>query len=295
MRKISLFMCLIAFLLQSCEGPYGPDGYNAYGYNRMGYDRYGYDKNGYDSLGRPRPAGTPIPNLNIGTTDGVKETQEVEKKEKRSEEVVFGTGFAVCNGEYVLTAFHVIENADTSSITVEFPGSEPISAIVSKRSFLNDVALLKLEKPASSYLTFADPYATKLGQEVYTLGFPAMNVLGKAVKYTDGTVTSLTGIVDETSWMQVSVPTQPGSSGGPLLDTSGNIVGMIRSKPDAELFKRWVGTIPENVTWAIKAVHIIPIMPAQCMPSGFHNVSVSGKSIEETEKAVCIVTVKKKQ
>lgn len=286
MRKVSVFVCLLAFLVLSCEGPYGPDGYNAYGYNILGYDQYGYDKKGYDSWGRLRPQGVPTPS---GAKKAVVEEKEGAEKEAS------GTGFAICNGEYVLTAFHVIRDANAAAITVEFAGGKPIPATVSKRSFLNDVALLKLEKPASNYLTFADLYATKLGQQVYTLGYPAAAILGKAIKYNDGTITSLSGLLDETSWVQVSVPTQPGNSGGPLLDTSGNIVGMINSKAATEPFKQLVGTIPENVTWAVKAVHIVPILPAQCMPAMSPNTPASAKSIEEAERAVCLVRVKKRE
>ncbi len=279
MRRLVVSVCLLVFLVLGCEGPYGPDGYNAHGYNRMGYDKYGYDKKGYDSWGRGRPEGTPKPSA---------VTKSVAEKD------VFGTGFAICSGEYVLTAFHVIQDANTASITVEFPGGKPVPATVSKRSFLNNVALLHLEKPAPSFLKFADPRFTKLGQTVYTLGYPAINVLGKETKYTDGTITSLSGIVDETSWLQVSVPTQPGSSGGPLLDTSGRIIGMIISKATVEFFKELVGTIPENVTWAVKAAHIVPILPAHCTPTkSYSGEGWTKKSIEETEKAVCLVRVKK--
>ena len=54
-------------------------------------------------------------------------------------------------------------------------------------------------------------------------------------------------------YLQISAPVQPGNSGGPLLDASGHLVGIVTSKLNAANVARYTGDIPQNVNFAIKA------------------------------------------
>jgi S1-C subfamily serine protease len=69
---------------------------------------------------------------------------------------------------------------------------------------------------------------------------------------TTGIVSSLSGILNDTRYLQISAPIQPGNSGGPLLDTSGYVVGVVAEKLNALKFAKATGEIPENINFAIK-------------------------------------------
>ena len=69
---------------------------------------------------------------------------------------------------------------------------------------------------------------------------------------TTGIVSSLSGIRNDTRFLQISAAVQPGNSGGPLFDTSGQIVGVVTGKLDALRMVASTGDIPENVNFAIK-------------------------------------------
>lgn len=69
---------------------------------------------------------------------------------------------------------------------------------------------------------------------------------------TTGIVSSLGGVFNDTRFLQISAAVQPGNSGGPLLDTSGQIVGMVAAKINALRFAKATGNIPENINFAIK-------------------------------------------
>jgi S1-C subfamily serine protease len=69
---------------------------------------------------------------------------------------------------------------------------------------------------------------------------------------TTGIVSSLSGLLNDTRFLQISAAVQPGNSGGPLLDTGGLIVGMVAAKINALKFVRATGNIPENINFAIK-------------------------------------------
>ena len=58
---------------------------------------------------------------------------------------------------------------------------------------------------------------------------------------------------DDSRYLQISAPVQPGNSGGPLLDASGHVAGIVTGKLDAVLAARFFGDIPQNVNFALKA------------------------------------------
>jgi hypothetical protein len=77
--------------------------------------------------------------------------------------------------------------------------------------------------------------------------------LASTVSLSEGIISSLAGLHDDSRYLQISAPVQPGNSGGPLLDTSGHIVGIVSGKLDAMLVQNYVGDIPQNVNFAIKS------------------------------------------
>ncbi len=81
------------------------------------------------------------------------------------------------------------------------------------------------------------------------MGYPLGDLLGTGIKLTTGNISSLTGLADDTTRLQMSAPVQPGNSGGPLLDTSGNIVGVVYARVEKSLS----GRLTQNVNLAIKA------------------------------------------
>jgi S1-C subfamily serine protease len=69
---------------------------------------------------------------------------------------------------------------------------------------------------------------------------------------TTGIVSSLSGLFNDTRFLQISAPIQPGNSGGPLLDINGHVVGVVSEKINAMTFAKATGDIPENISFAIK-------------------------------------------
>ena len=61
------------------------------------------------------------------------------------------------------------------------------------------------------------------------------------------------GIVRTRCYVVLDAPTQPGNSGGPLLDQAGNVVGVVTAKMNAVKMAKHTGDIPQNVNFALKA------------------------------------------
>ena len=79
-------------------------------------------------------------------------------------------------------------------------------------------------------------------------GFPLSQLLASTGNVTTGIVTALAGLRDDPHQIQISAPVQPGNSGGPVLDASGHLIGVVVSKLNAAL-----GDVSQNVNFAIKA------------------------------------------
>jgi serine protease Do len=89
----------------------------------------------------------------------------------------------------------------------------------------------------------------ELGNTVFTIGYPNPVMQGLEPKYTDGRISSRAGMMDDEAFYQISVPVQPGNSGGPLIDMeSGWAVGVITLRLD----RTADGRTADNVSYALK-------------------------------------------
>jgi serine protease Do len=95
---------------------------------------------------------------------------------------------------------------------------------------LNDIAILKVNitlKPIPFNIITINK---DIGSNVFTLGFPYVQSMGKDVKLTNGIINSSSGFENDTRYYQFSAEIQPGNSGGPLFDSDGNVVGLVSAK-----------------------------------------------------------------
>jgi hypothetical protein len=160
-----------------------------------------------------------------------------------------GSGFFISGDGYLLTNFHVIE--DASKIVVQAKG-KTFPARVVKADAANDIALLKVTG-SFQLLPVATSRSTKLGDDVFTIGFPNVDVQGVEPKLTKGDISSLGGIQDDPRYFQVSLPIQPGNSGGPLVNQFGNVIGIVSAKLNDLAMLKATGSLPQNVGYALKA------------------------------------------
>jgi Trypsin-like peptidase domain len=85
------------------------------------------------------------------------------------------------------------------------------------------------------------------------LGYPLSGLLAGTASLSVGNVSALAGLGDDTRFLQISAPVQPGNSGGPLLDASGHLIGIVTGKLDVIRLAPFLRDIPQNVNFALKA------------------------------------------
>lgn len=158
-----------------------------------------------------------------------------------------GTCFFVAEGVAV-TNHHVIDGG--GSLTVLDSQGRMLAATVQRASADSDLAVLAVPT-ATGVAPLPLGADAGLGTHVFTIGFPFPSVLGFDPKFAEGAVSGVSGLGSRGLY-QVTVPVQPGNSGGPLVDERGAVVGVIVAKLDADKVKAATGAVPENVNFAIK-------------------------------------------
>jgi S1-C subfamily serine protease len=179
-----------------------------------------------------------------------KATEEPTAPPKPQHESSSGTGFFVSTDGVVITNAHVVE--DCLAIRATTSQGATVPAKVLARDVRNDLAVLNTGLLADKVAAFRTN--VRPGEAVEAFGYPLTDVLSKSGNFTLGNVSALVGIGEDSRYLQISVPVQPGNSGGPLLDQNGNLVGVVSAKLNAlKLMLATNGDIPQNVNFAIKS------------------------------------------
>lgn len=163
-----------------------------------------------------------------------------------------GSAWSLKNG-YIVTNHHVVENAKSIHINV---ANNKYKALVKAVDKTNDLAILYVDELKKQNI----PYSVKtsmcsIGEKCFVLGYPMSSELGHEIKVTDGLISSRVGYQDNVALYQISAPVQPGNSGCPMFDESGNIAGVVNSGvPSADnvgyaIKLSYLRTLLENYDW----------------------------------------------
>ena len=157
-----------------------------------------------------------------------------------------GTAFFVSIQGHAITNAHVVK--DCQAVTVR--GTDQALVVLSQ-DVVNDLALLKVDRKVDAIAKLhPEPRDIRQGEEIHVFGYPLAPVLAASGNVTPGLVSALSGIGNSSSQIQISAPVQPGSSGSPVLDRKGRVVGVVTSKfSDSELV-RATGQVAQVLNFA---------------------------------------------
>lgn len=160
-----------------------------------------------------------------------------------------GTGFFTARDGTFVTNAHVIDGC--SVIKVRTEDAIPRDAGIIARDNTNDLAILRVVGTFKDIASLR--LSGRLGENVAVFGFPHIDRLSSSGNFTLGNIAALSGVGDDSRFYQISAPVQSGNSGGPLLDSSGNVVGVVTSKLNALKVALSDGDLPQNVNFAVKS------------------------------------------
>ncbi len=158
-----------------------------------------------------------------------------------------GSLFVVSKTGHAITNQHVIQGC--TELRIE--GREGVAKKVTEDA-VNDLALVQIPgevKATAAIVT--DPAKLRQGEDIVVFGFPLNAVLSSGGNLTPGVVSALTGLGNNTNQIQITAPIQPGSSGSPVLNKKGEVVGVVSMKLDDKKMVKATGQIGQNVNFAV--------------------------------------------
>ena len=198
------------------------------------------------------------------TPEQIAKAQELanEFMPRKEGSVTTATGFFITTNGYLISNYHVVKGAAKIQLVT---GAGTVDARVVQTDAANDLALLKIAnaegrmKNAETFrpLPIASSRNVALGSTVVTVGFPDPGLQGFSPKFARGEIAALAGAGDDARYFQISLPVQPGNSGGALVDGRGNVVGIVSAKLDPAAALASSGSLPENVNYAVKSSFLL--------------------------------------
>jgi S1-C subfamily serine protease len=184
--------------------------------------------------------------------------KKVNKLPRNFEENIIstGSGFFVAKST-VVTNKHVVERC--SEVKIRYLNKDFI-AKVKAISSSSDLALIQTDLTVKNVPSIRSE--ASLGEEIMVAGFPLAGLLGTDLIVTSGQVNSLAGLGNDAGILQISAPVQPGNSGGPLIDRSGRVVGVVVSKLNVEKISELLGDSPQNINFAVKPELLVMFLSA---------------------------------
>jgi len=187
-----------------------------------------------------------------------------------------GSGFAVTSDGYVVTNYHVIEGCSAVEV---YEDNQPISAVVINFDLNNDIALLKADFKPNHYFPLRSKNPS-LMMDIYAAGYPFGYDISTPVKVTQGIVSSLSGVGNNYSNIQIDAAIQPGNSGGPIIDKKGNVVAVAVATLDLEEVFNTYGVVPEGINFGIKSNVVINFLESNNVKTSEPNTrNVSTESL----------------
>lgn len=190
------------------------------------------------------------PNVSSKT---IKEKPKAPKNKNQNEpqqliQAASGSGFFITDDGVAVTNSHVIN--ECQQVTANISGQRVDSQILADDK-INDVAVLKFDVKTPSYLKLAEENG-QLMDEIYVAGYPFGDAISSSLKVTRGIVSSVAGLGNNFSQMQIDAALQPGNSGGPVVNKNGGVVGIAVAKLDFKQVLENFGALPEDTNFAVK-------------------------------------------
>lgn len=241
-----------------------------------------------DTQGQVQELRGEIISIKKGQNDLSKDLNKVKKQlveVPREQAKYTGTGFALSQNGYIVTNLHVLKGFEKIFVFTADNNAHPAKVVTTDE--LHDLAILKIEENEFKF-DARIPYAVKksnpsIAQRVYSLGYPKEDIV-----YNEGYISSATGFMGDSNHYQLELPSAPGVSGAPVLDESGQVIGIVSGKQSES----------NGITYVIRSKDLMQLM--KTLPEDFKvNETASSQlkgqqrpdQVKRIEPFICMVKV----
>ena len=203
-----------------------------------------------------------------------KKNKDIQPPQETTLRVASGSGFYISSDGHIMTNFHVVRGC--KKVKAHSKGKSQDATIIATDK-VNDLALLKVENKPAFVFPISNTNIFPL-QDIIVAGFPFGDAISSSLKFTTGIVSSLSGIGNNYSQIQIDAALQPGNSGGPIVDELGNVIAVAVSKLDLKAILKDFGVVPENTNFGIKSSAVLNFVTANDVPIVSQNSTKITKS-----------------
>jgi len=196
-----------------------------------------------------------------------------------------GTAFVVSSDGYLISCAHVVGDAD--EVAVNISGKDYKAKVIEKDE-LDDIALLRIQANGLTPIPIGNSSTLQQGQKIRAAGFPMTKVLGKGLQVTEGTISGFRDKGQGKRDIQIDATVNPGNSGGPLVDSSGNAVGVVTSKLLGIVVSNVGFVVPSNQIKSMLDRHNVQVQT----PLSRAELLTGPQLVEQSKPSIGLITVK---
>jgi S1-C subfamily serine protease len=207
-------------------------------------------------------------------------TPDAKAEARPAGKTTIGAGIVATRDGMIVTNHHVVDGCSAIVVLDSQKIRAPAERVASDPK--NDLALIRASRSFPEVAAFRKGVQLQAGESVTVVGYPLASILGSEPNVAFGYVSATTGLRGDASTFQISAPIHKGNSGGPILDQSGNVTGIVSSKLDALAVQKRTGDLPQNISFGVKAEIAQHFLEAQNV--GYQS-SDAKRKLENTEVA----------
>lgn len=200
---------------------------------------------------------------------------------------VQGSSVLVSSEGHLLTNSHVVHQCKE----IRIPALSKLATIVVQDA-ANDLAIVKADTILAAPVTVGDPDRVRQGDNLLTFGYPLDGYLPMTGNITPGLISALAGPGNNSSLIQITAPTQVGSSGGPVLNMKGELIGLVVGKADTIKIAKATGDVPQNINFAVSNRVVKGFLEGNGIPYSKPQLMVFAKSPPEIAESARRYTYK---
>ncbi|MGH2362329.1 MAG: S1C family serine protease [bacterium] len=178
-------------------------------------------------------------------------TPDLKTQTRPAGKTSIGAGIVATHDGMILTNHHVVDGCSAIFVLDSDKKRTPAERVTSDSKM--DLALIRASRTFPEVAAFRKGVPLQAGESVTVVGYPLASILGSEQNVTFGYVTATAGVRGDASTFLISAPIHKGNSGGPILDQSGNVTGIVTSKLNALVVQKRTGDLPQNISFGVKA------------------------------------------